>query len=63
MNRALMAAGLVNHMQVPLFPVITRQTGLTRFSGAPLISTLNLSRAEHSTANIRELYYKPTLHA
>ena len=28
MNRALMAAGLVDRVQVPLFPVITGQTGL-----------------------------------
>ena len=28
MNRALMAAGLVDHVQVTLFPVITGQTGL-----------------------------------
>ena len=35
MNRALMAAGLVDRVQVTLFPVITGQTGLAPiFAGA-----------------------------
>ena len=35
MNRALMAAGLVDSVQVTLFPVITGQTGLDPiFQGA-----------------------------
>ena len=35
MNRALMAAGLVDHVRVTLFPVITGQTGLDPiFQGA-----------------------------
>jgi dihydrofolate reductase len=33
MNRALMAAGLVDRVQVTLFPVITGQTGRTRLPG------------------------------
>ena len=32
MNRALMAAGLVDRVQVTLFPVITAQTGQSRSS-------------------------------
>ena len=39
MNRALMAAGLVDRVQVTLFPVITGQTGLTRSSGVRPTST------------------------
>ena len=39
MNRALMAAGLVNRVQVTIFPVITGQTGLTRSSGVRPTST------------------------
>ena len=36
MNRALMAAGLVDFVQVTLFPVITGQTGTKPiFGGAP----------------------------
>ena len=39
MNRALMAAGLVDRVQVTLFPVITGQTGWTRSSRARPTST------------------------
>lgn len=36
MNRALMAAGLVDRVQVTIFPVITGQTGQHPiFQGAP----------------------------
>ena len=39
MNRALMAAGLVDRVQVTLFPVITGQTGMTRSSRVRPTST------------------------
>ena len=39
MNRALMAAGLVDRVQVTLFPVITGQTGWTRSSRVRPTST------------------------
>ena len=39
MNRALMAAGLVDRVQVTLFPVITGQTGLTPSSRVRPTST------------------------
>ena len=39
MNRALMAAGLVDRVQVTLFPVITGQTGAGRSSRARPTST------------------------
>ena len=39
MNRALMAAGLVDRVQVTLFPVITGQTGRTRSSRVRPTST------------------------
>jgi len=38
MNRALMAAGLVDRVQVTLFPVISGQTGLDRSSRVRLTS-------------------------
>jgi dihydrofolate reductase len=45
MNRALMAAGLVDHVQVTLFPVITGQTGLDPiFQGA---ADFDLELVEH----------------
>ena len=39
MNRALMAAGLVDRVQVTLFPVITGQTGLDPVFGVRPTST------------------------
>jgi dihydrofolate reductase len=62
MNRALMAAGLVDHVQVTLFPVITGQTGLNAiFQGA---ADFDLELVEHRTldGHIQELIYRPTLH-
>jgi dihydrofolate reductase len=62
MNRALMAAGLVDRVQVTLFPVITGQTGLMAiFEGA---SDFDLELLEHRTldGHIQELIYRPTLH-
>jgi dihydrofolate reductase len=62
MNRALMAAGLVDRVQVTLFPVITGQTGLNAvFEGA---CDFDLELVEHRTldGHIQELVYRPTLH-
>jgi dihydrofolate reductase len=62
MNRALMAAGLVDFVQVTLFPVITGQTGLNAiFEGA---ADFDLELVEHRTLDGRtqELIYRPTLH-
>ncbi|MFC7659988.1 dihydrofolate reductase family protein [Pseudonocardia benzenivorans] len=62
MNRALMGAGLVDLVQVTLFPVITGRTGLGPiFAGAAdfdleLVSQRTLDR------HIQELVYRPTLH-
>jgi dihydrofolate reductase len=62
MNRALMAAALVDRVQVTLFPVITGQTGLNAiFHGA---EDFDLELLEHRTldGHIQELIYRPTLH-
>ena len=62
MNRALMAAGLVDRLQVTLFPVITGQTGLEPiFQSA---ADFDLELVEHRTldGHIQELIYRPTLH-
>jgi dihydrofolate reductase len=62
LNRALLAAGLVDRLQVTLFPVVTGQTGLDRiFQGAAdfdleLIESLTLD------GHTQELVYRPTLH-
>ncbi|HEY6297785.1 MAG TPA: dihydrofolate reductase family protein [Streptosporangiaceae bacterium] len=62
MNWALMAAGLVDRVQVTLFPVITGQTGTDPiFQGA---ADLDLELIESRTLDGRtqELIYRPTLH-
>ncbi len=62
MNRALMAAGLVDRVQVTLFPVITGQSGDDPiFRGA---ADFDLELLEHRTldGDIQELVYRPTLH-
>ena len=62
MNRALMAAGLVDRVQVTLFPVITGKTGLDPiFQGA---ADFDLELIENRTldGHIQELVYRPTLH-
>ncbi|MFI6394981.1 dihydrofolate reductase family protein [Nonomuraea sp. NPDC050547] len=62
MNRALMAAGLVDYVQVTLFPVITGQTGQDPvFKGA---LDFDLELIEHRTldGHTQELIYRPTLH-
>ncbi len=62
MNRVLMAAGLVDHVQVTLFPVITGQTGLEPiFQGAAEFD-LELIESRTLDGNIQELIYAPTLH-
>ncbi|MFL6009632.1 MAG: dihydrofolate reductase family protein [Rubrobacteraceae bacterium] len=62
MNRALMAAGLVDRLQVTMFPVITGQSGQEPiFRGA---ADFDLELIEHRTldAHTQELVYRPTLH-
>ena len=62
LNRALMAAGLVDRVQVTLFPVITGQTGQGPiFQGA---ADFDLELLERRTldGHVQELTYRPTLH-
>ncbi|TDB98225.1 dihydrofolate reductase family protein [Actinomadura sp. 7K534] len=62
MNRALMDAGLVDRVQVTLFPVITGATGLDPvFRGA---ADFDLELVGHRTldGHIQELTYRPSLH-
>ncbi|MFI2486337.1 dihydrofolate reductase family protein [Promicromonospora kroppenstedtii] len=62
MNRALLAAGLVDLVQVTLFPVVTGQTGLDPIFRCA--ADLDLELVEHRTldGSIQELVYVPTLH-
>jgi dihydrofolate reductase len=62
LNRSLMAAGLVDFVQVTIFPVITGQTGTEPiFQGA---ADFDLELIENRTLDdhIQELIYRPTLH-
>ena len=62
MNWALMAAGLVDRVQVTLFPVITGQTGVEPiFQGAGDFD-LELIESRTLDGHIQELIYRPTLH-
>ncbi|MEU8952885.1 dihydrofolate reductase family protein [Streptomyces sp. NPDC048518] len=62
MNRALMAAGLVDRLQVTVFPVVTGRTGLAPiFRGADDFD-LELLESRTLDGHIQELIYRPTLH-
>src|SRR3982751_6595705 len=63
MNRALMAAGLVDRVQVTLFPVVTGQTGLDPIFQGAADFDLELIASRTLDGNIQELVYRPTLHA
>ena len=62
MNRALMAAGLVNRVQVTLFPVITGQTGQDPIFAGAADFDLELIESQTLDGNIQELLYRPTRH-
>ena len=62
MNRALMAAGLVDRVQVTLFPVITGQTGLDPIFQGAADFDLELIESRTLDGHIQELIYRPTLH-
>jgi len=63
MNRALMAAGLVDRVQVTLFPVITGQTGAQPIFQGAADFDLELIESRTLDGDIQELIYRPTLHA
>jgi dihydrofolate reductase len=62
MNRALMAARLVDRVQVTLFPVITGQTGQDPIFQGAADFDLDLIESRTLDGNIQELIYRPTLH-
>jgi dihydrofolate reductase len=62
MNRALMAAGLVDRVQVTVFPVITGQTGDDPIFAGAADFDLELIDSRTLDGNIAELTYRPTLH-
>ena len=62
MNRALMAAGLVDRVQVTLFPVITGQTGADPIFQGAADFDLELIESRTLDGHTEELIYRPTLH-
>ncbi|HKV84792.1 MAG TPA: dihydrofolate reductase family protein [Ktedonobacterales bacterium] len=62
MNRALMAAGLVDRVQVTLFPVITGQNGRDPIFHGAADFDLELIESRTLDGNILELIYRPSLH-
>ena len=63
MNRALMAAGLVDRVQVTVFPVITGRTGLDRIFEGAADFDLELIESRTLDGRTQELTYRPSLHA
>ena len=62
LNRALMAAGLVDRVQVTLFPVITGHSGLDPIFQGGKDFDLELIEKRTLDGHIQELTYRPTLH-
>ncbi len=62
LNWALMAAGLVDRVQVTVFPVITGQTGEGPIFGGATDFDLELIESRTLDRNTQELSYRPVLH-
>jgi dihydrofolate reductase len=62
MNWALMAAGLVDRVQVTIFPVITGNTGIDPIFGGAADFDLELMESRTLDGHTQELIYRPTLH-
>lgn len=63
MNRALMGAGLVDRLQVTIFPVITGQTGRTPIFEGAADFDLELLESHTLDGDIQESIYRPAPHA
>jgi dihydrofolate reductase len=63
LNRALMAAGLVDRVQVTIFPVLTGQTGVDPIFAGAADFDLELIESRTLDGHTQELLYRPTLHA
>jgi dihydrofolate reductase len=63
LNRALMAAGLVDRVQLTIFPVITGQTGLRPIFAGAADFDLELIESRTFDGHTQELIYRPRLHA
>jgi dihydrofolate reductase len=63
MNRALMAAGLVDRVQVTFFPALTGRTGRAPVFRGAADFDLELIGSRTLDGRTQELTYRPTLHA
>ncbi len=63
LNRALMAAGLVDRVQVTVFPVLTGQTGADPIFWGAADFDLELIESRTLDGHTQELTYRPILHA
>jgi dihydrofolate reductase len=61
LNRALMAAGLVDRVQLTLYPVISGQTGDEPIFAGAADFDLELIESRTLDSDITELVYRPTL--
>ena len=61
LNRALMAAGLVDRVQLTLYPVISGQTGDEPIFAGAADFDLELLESRTLDSDITELVYRPTL--
>jgi dihydrofolate reductase len=62
LNRTLMAAGLVDRVQVTIFPVISGQTGAAPIFAGAADFDLELLDRHTLDGRIQELTYRPTRH-
>ncbi len=62
LNRTLMAAGLVDRLQVTIFPVISGRTGTSPILGGAADFDLELLESRTLDGHTQELVYRPTLH-
>lgn len=62
LNRALMAAGLVDRIQVTIFPVISGRTGTAPIFEGTADFDLELIESRTFDGHTQELIYRPTLH-
>jgi dihydrofolate reductase len=62
LNRALMAAGLVDRIQLTIFPVITGQTGVESIFQGAADFDLELIDSRTLDGHTQELVYRPSLH-
>jgi dihydrofolate reductase len=62
MNRALMAAGLVDRVQLTVFPVLTGRTGIAPIFRGAADFDLELIESRTLDGHTQELIYRPTPH-